>query len=86
MVWAEAVRTTGALKMSPPAIDALFNSIVRREVLPAGPVVDFDTAYLLGVQVGSSFLRKPSFRFLVAIASLNCSPRAREARVEEDTM
>ncbi len=83
MVWAEAVQTTGALKMSPPAIDALFNSIVRREVLPA---VDFDTAYLLGVQIGSSFLRKPSFRFLVAIASLNCPPRAREARVEEDTM
>ena len=31
--------------MNPPAaIDALFNRIARREALPAGPVVDFDTA------------------------------------------
>jgi hypothetical protein len=30
--------------MNPPAIDALFNRIARREVLPPGPVVDFDTA------------------------------------------
>jgi hypothetical protein len=35
----------GALRMNPPAaIDTQFNRIARREALPAGSVVDFDTA------------------------------------------
>src|SRR6516162_4187317 len=52
--------------MNPPAaIDTVFNRIARREALPAGPVVDFDTALPpLEFQVEARFLRKTSFRFL----------------------
>src|SRR5437868_14940285 len=62
--------------MTPPAaINTLFNTIARREALPAGPVVDFDTALPpLGFQVEPKFLRKTSFRFLAPAASSNFPP------------
>ena len=87
MVWAKAVRAAGALRMNPPAaIDALFNRIARREALPAGPVVEFDTALSpLAFQVEARLLTKTSFSFLPPAASSNFLPTLRVG-VEADTI